>query len=171
MIVCIFPVFFPQEGEPDSVDSADEESDSDMGEYSTAAPAISDTSSAFSCPATCQINIKYNSVYRNSGMIFFFARLTSLQLLSAGRCDMAFIEPMHRNKPNITYLLVCRISTISLFARLLWSTTLSSGFSMLKQGCAPLTYDLCQIDGLVKERRNSIANALELRLSCTNPSR
>ena len=21
-------------------------------------------------------------------------------------CDMAFIEPMHRNKPNITYLLV-----------------------------------------------------------------
>ena len=26
------------------------------------------------------------------------------------------------------------------------------------------------IDGLVEERRNSIANALELRLSCTNPS-
>ena len=27
----------------------------------------------------------------------------------------------------------------------------------------------CHIDGLVQERRNSIANALELRLSCTNP--
>ena len=26
------------------------------------------------------------------------------------------------------------------------------------------------IDGLVQERRNSIANALELHLSCTNPS-
>ena len=26
------------------------------------------------------------------------------------------------------------------------------------------------IDGLVQEKRNSIANALELRLSCTNPS-
>ena len=26
------------------------------------------------------------------------------------------------------------------------------------------------IDGLVQERRNSIANALELRLSCTNQS-
>ena len=26
------------------------------------------------------------------------------------------------------------------------------------------------IDGLVQERRNSIANALELRLSCTKPS-
>ena len=26
------------------------------------------------------------------------------------------------------------------------------------------------IDGLVQERRNSIANAMELRLSCTNPS-
>ena len=26
------------------------------------------------------------------------------------------------------------------------------------------------LDGLVQERRSSIANALELRLSCTNPS-
>ena len=26
------------------------------------------------------------------------------------------------------------------------------------------------INGLVQERRNSIANTLELRLSCTNPS-
>ena len=26
------------------------------------------------------------------------------------------------------------------------------------------------IDGSVQERRNSIANALELRISCTNPS-
>ena len=26
------------------------------------------------------------------------------------------------------------------------------------------------IDGLVQERRNSVANALELLLSCTNPS-
>ena len=29
---------------------------------------------------------------------------------------------------------------------------------------------ILHIDGLVQERRNSIANALELRLSCTNPS-
>ena len=28
-----------------------------------------------------------------------------------------------------------------------------------------------EIDGLVQERRNSIANAMELRLSCTNPSK
>ena len=27
-----------------------------------------------------------------------------------------------------------------------------------------------RFDGLMQERRNSIANALELRLSCTNPS-
>ena len=26
-----------------------------------------------------------------------------------------------------------------------------------------------EVDGLVQERRNSISNALELRLSCTNP--
>ena len=30
-------------------------------------------------------------------------------------------------------------------------------------------YETLDINGLVKERRNSIANALELRLSCTNP--
>ena len=29
---------------------------------------------------------------------------------------------------------------------------------------------MCNIDGLVQERRNSIALAMELRLSCTNPS-
>ena len=29
---------------------------------------------------------------------------------------------------------------------------------------------IIQLDGLVQERRNSIANALELRLYCTNPS-
>ena len=29
---------------------------------------------------------------------------------------------------------------------------------------------IVHIDGLVQERRNSIANALELRLSCTDPS-
>ena len=28
-----------------------------------------------------------------------------------------------------------------------------------------------EVDGLVQERRNSISNALELRLSCTNPSK
>ena len=32
-------------------------------------------------------------------------------------------------------------------------------------------YHVCiYFDGLVQERRNAIANALELRLSCTNPS-
>ena len=33
-----------------------------------------------------------------------------------------------------------------------------------------LDYAISNIDGLMQERRNSIANALELRLSCTNPS-
>ena len=28
-------------------------------------------------------------------------------LAKVPRCDMAFIEPMHCNKPNITYLLTC----------------------------------------------------------------
>ena len=30
--------------------------------------------------------------------------------------------------------------------------------------------DISYTDGLMQERRNSIANTLELRLSCTNPS-
>ena len=29
--------------------------------------------------------------------------------------------------------------------------------------------DMSYVDGLVQERHNSSANALELRLSCTNP--
>ena len=29
----------------------------------------------------------------------------------------------------------------------------------------------CKIDGLVQEWRNLIANALDLRISCTNPSK
>ena len=32
------------------------------------------------------------------------------------------------------------------------------------------SWRLWWFDGLVQERRNSIANAMELRLSCTNPS-
>ena len=32
----------------------------------------------------------------------------------------------------------------------------------------PVREDMLHIDGLVQEKRNSIANALELRLSCTN---
>ena len=31
-------------------------------------------------------------------------------------------------------------------------------------------HNTAHIDGLVQERRNTIANALQLRLSCTNPS-
>ena len=33
-----------------------------------------------------------------------------------------------------------------------------------------VTLRALHIDGLVQERRNSIANAVELRLSCINPS-
>ena len=33
------------------------------------------------------------------------------------------------------------------------------------------SYKIYQINGLVQERRNSIALAMELRLSCTNPPR
>ena len=32
-------------------------------------------------------------------------------------------------------------------------------------------YVFKEMDGLVQERRNSIANAMGLRLSCTNPSK
>ena len=31
-------------------------------------------------------------------------------------------------------------------------------------------YSIFRLDGLVQEKRNSIANAMELRLSCTNVS-
>ena len=36
---------------------------------------------------------------------FFNSLRTNLVAWLQWRCDMAFIEPMHRNKPNIIYLL------------------------------------------------------------------
>ena len=41
-------------------------------------------------------------------------------------------------------------------------------FIFVKRG--PGVNQRCYIDGLVQEKRNSIADAMELRLSCTNPS-
>ena len=55
------------------------------------------------------------------------------------RCDMAFIEPMHRNKPNITYLLT------------------------------PWVMHRVHINGLVQNCSNSSALAMELLQSCTKP--
>ena len=40
----------------------------------------------------------------------------------------------------------------------------------LLKGIGDVSFPKPNIDGLVQERRNSIANELELRLSCTNPS-
>ena len=55
--------------------------------------------------------------------------------------DMAFMEPMHRNKPNITYLL--NLYALQMFYH---------------------------IEGLVQDWSNSSALAVELLQSCTNPS-
>ena len=57
--------------------------------------------------------------------------------------------------------------------------TISKTFSdiHIQQQCLNLTWNTytnifdAHIDGLVQERRNSIANTLELRLSCTNSLR
>ena len=48
-----------------------------------------------------------------------------------------------------------------------------TGYFIIKMISCPYcnSHHKDKIDGFVKERRNSIANALELRLSCTNPSR
>ena len=47
---------------------------------------------------------------------------------------------------------------------MLWHYRMQSSGTLTHTGCvAP------HIDGLVQERHNSIANALELRISCTNP--
>ena len=47
---------------------------------------------------------------------------------------------------------------------------LSSNISNLISSLNIIKKYLTYLDGLVQERRNSIANALELCLSCTNPS-
>ena len=45
------------------------------------------------------------------------------------------------------------------------------GFIMLLQTISAKWPFISEIDGLMQERRNSIDNALELHLSCTNPSK
>ena len=49
--------------------------------------------------------ISCNDLYQNFIIMYvwYFISRNSISV----RCDMAFIEPMHRNKPNITYLLTC----------------------------------------------------------------
>ena len=56
----------------------------------------------------------------------------------------------------------------SRFAPSQWETALLCNVSLAacKPGISPVSY----IDGLVQERRKSSALAMELRLSCTNPS-
>ena len=51
-------------------------------------------------------NISCNDLYQDFILMFvwYFLSRNSMSV-----CDMAFIEPMHRNKPNITYLLTCWI--------------------------------------------------------------
>ena len=43
-------------------------------------------------------------------VLYFFVHECYGISLCIARCDMAFIEPMHRNKPNITYLLTLCIA-------------------------------------------------------------
>ena len=45
-----------------------------------------------------------------------------------------------------------------------------SDFECIWLLCSHIILIMSNIDVLVQERRNSIADALELRLSCTNPS-
>ena len=60
--ICYF-----QEGEVDIGDTGDEDSDSDLVDFSTNTLTMSDASSHESIPLSYQLNLKYNSVYRNSG--------------------------------------------------------------------------------------------------------
>ena len=48
--------------------------------------------------------ISCNDLYQDFIIIYVWYFVQS-QFNICVRCDMAFIEPMHRNKPNITYLL------------------------------------------------------------------
>ena len=48
--------------------------------------------------------------------------------------------------------------------------SLNALFNNSQIPCDKRCHGVTHIDGLMQERRNSIANALELHLSCTNPS-
>ena len=99
--------------------------------------------------------------------------------------DWLLVTGFHHNGPTVTFFRsrwhVCHLAV----EPLLWLNALRNrlfGYATVTQHCFTWyfwvnhcnnTTSLCQwchIDGLMQERRNSIANALELHLSCTNPS-
>ena len=63
------------------------------------------------------------------------------KIRSCKRCDMDFFEPMHRNKPNITYLLACKsFGGLVKLGFFMWLPVLQSGkapklFPMSVNGC------------------------------------
>ena len=71
-------------------------------------------------------------------------------------CDVMMLQMRHK--------LLCDVMNVILSN---WCIFNNNNNNKIRGG-AP--YSIGHFDGLVQERRNSLANALELRLSCTNPS-
>ena len=66
-----------------------------------------------------------------------------LKTYQIGRCDVAFIEPIHHNKPNITYLLIKLVLYLSLLdmtcnETVIWETII----------CLSGTLVVCHICGI-----------------------
>ena len=79
-------------------------------------------------------------------VLLLFIWVTETRSTLCLRCDMAFIEPMHRNKPNITYLLNtvpadglalkgARSSADYRFHKFLWVFLILNIFAMIKHIC------------------------------------
>ena len=89
-------------------------------------------------------------------------------MLMGDAISYACLDMLHERKEKGDVLIdfaVCWLYSFrwsNIISALQWDTMGYTQFNLMR---------IYQTDGIVQERRNSIANALELRLSCTNPSK
>ena len=85
---------------------------------------------------------------------------------NVNRCNMAPTSHCFTASfPHLEWDVCTNMYTISLQV-----CNISMGILPMEQKCISRINSIWHIDGLVHERHNSIANTLELHLSCTNPS-
>ena len=112
----------------------------------------------------------YSWLMMHSNEIGHFGGITTKTREAKRTAKSCIFKPLTiTNVINTVSVSTCQIRSLLCMQRLIGMsqqlTTLTTYLSMF------LAFFRCiYIDGLVQQRRNSIANALELRLSCTNPS-
>ena len=120
------------------------------------------------CSSVCFSRVEYYGLWISIAYVLCCITLISQSLLYLPPSPDHILVPAHaspRFRPSalITEWFRCLFATDIFFCSSRISATVNNRVHVSADGRLP------HFDGVVKERRNSIANALELCLSCTNP--